>query len=81
MKAMGVPERAFTAAGASKARQVLAPYSGIQHRKNSSTMTPSMRITLLLACSPASEVLLRGRSAFSGRPDISMEGGRCTAVT
>ena len=65
MKEMGAPERAFEAEFRSKAFQVLAEYRGIQQMKKSATITISMRMTRLLACSLASEVLLRARSVLA----------------
>lgn len=62
MKEMGAPVRALEADFRSKAFQVLAEYRGIQQMKKSATITISMRMTRFLACSLASEVLLRGRS-------------------
>lgn len=83
---MGAPERACLAEMSSKARQVLAQYSGIQQRKNRTTMTTSMRITRFLASSLASDVLLRGLSALTAlldaaMVDISIECGRWATLT
>lgn len=66
MKEMGAPERDLEADFRSKAFQVLAVYRGIQQMKKSATITISMRITRLLACSFACEVLLRARSLLAG---------------
>ncbi len=65
MKEMGAPERALEADFRSKAFQVLAEYSGIQQMKKSATITISMRTTRRLACSLASEVLLREHSVLA----------------
>lgn len=65
MKEMGAPVSDLEADFRSKARQVLAEYSGIQQTKNRATITISMRMTRLLACSLASEVLLRARSVLT----------------
>lgn len=80
MKEMGAPERALEADFRSKAFQVLAEYSGIQQIKKRATITISMRITLLLACSLASEVLLRARSVLAWvAPDEAERVGSSTA--
>lgn len=65
MKEMGAPESALEADLRSKAFQVLAEYRGIQQMKKSATITISMRMTRFLACSLASEVLLRARSLLA----------------
>lgn len=80
MKEMGAPERALEADLGSKAFQVLAEYRGIQQTKKSATITISMRMTRLLACSLASEVLLRGRSVLAWvAPDEAERVGSSTA--
>lgn len=80
MKEMGAPVRALEADLRSKAFQVLAEYSGIQQMKKSATITISMRMTRLLACSLASEVLLRGRSVLAwAAPDEAESVGSSTA--
>lgn len=61
---MGAPVRALEADLRSNAFQVLAVYKGIQQMKKRATITISMRMTLRLACSLASEVLLRARSGL-----------------
>ncbi len=77
---MGVPERASEADFRSKAFQVLAEYRGIQQMKKSATITISMRMTRLLACSLASEVLLRARSVLAWvAPDEAERVGSSTA--
>lgn len=70
---MGAPERALEADFRSKAFQVLAEYRGIQQMKKSATITISMRMTLLLACSLASEVLLRARSGLAWMAPVEAE--------
>lgn len=65
MKEMGAPERALVTDFMSKAFQVLTVNKGIQQMKKSATITISMRMTRLLACSLASEVLLRARSVLT----------------
>lgn len=80
MKEIGAPERALEAGTRSKAFQVLAVYRGIQQMKKSATITISMRMTRLLACSLASEVLLRARSALAwAAPDEEERVGSSTA--
>lgn len=77
---MGAPERALEAEFRSKAFQVLAEYRGIQQMKKSATITISMRMTRLLACSLASEVLLRARSVLAWvAPDEVERVGSSTA--
>lgn len=79
MKEMGAPERALTADLRSKAFQVLTEYRGIQQMKKRATITISMRMTRFLACSLASEVLLRARSVLAWvAPDEAERVGSST---
>lgn len=79
MKEMGAPE-SLEAEFRSKAFQVLTEYRGIQQMKKSATITISMRMTRLLACSLASEVLLRARSVLAWvAADVAERVGSSTA--
>lgn len=59
MKDIGAPENRRSAERLSKARQALTTKIGVQQRKNSPTITSSMRMTRFLAMRFAVGVLLQ----------------------